>query len=287
MKTKSLKQILVVGTLSVLVLAAIILIYNMVYAHKFATMVYEDVPESSKNQSKEDNADEFISFDDAYLFLDYKKNDLSNVERCHLMESKSSMLNARSVAMIEYLSIRYHDNFLWRHEAEQWERLSENIQTFITAKMEEQWETGKTGTAGSSNCSSCQYILAIARAVYLETIIANPQEPIFSDDYHLYQYLGSVNDSNDDVSFEIILNRIRDYLNAYKSNPFYEWRDKDSFYDWHREVESTIQNILTLLPEYLKSNRRTIESMNDANCSFDYLQYWLLEEVERAIKIGD
>lgn len=176
MKTKPLKRILVVSILGVLVLTSIILICDMSCTHKFSKTIYEDAPETSKDKNMEYNADECTSFDDAFLFLDYTKVDLSIVERCHLMNSRSSMLNARSVAMIEYLSIRYHNNFLWRHEAEQWERLSENIQTFVTVKMEEQWETGKTGTAGSSNCSSCQYILAIARAVYLETIIANPQE---------------------------------------------------------------------------------------------------------------
>lgn len=284
MKKKYLKQSFVVSVLSILVLLGIIFICDMMYIHKFGKTTYEEKLGAYKN--KDDSTEMSISFDEAYSMLDYTIDNLSNVERCHIMDSKSSILNARSAAMIEYLSNKNNDNFLWRDEANQWGHLADDIQAFITAKMEEQWETGKTGTAGSSYCSGCQFKLAIARAVFLETIIANPQERTLCDDYNLLQISSLSENSSEDVSLEIILNRIHDYLNAYISNPFYEWSDKDSFYDWHRETESTIQNLLTQLSEYLKSSNQTIESMNDTQ-SFDYLQSWLLEQVEQTIKIGD
>lgn len=286
MKIKSLKKTIIVSILVVFTLIAAALICKTLHLHYFSITTCDEALDTSNN-SKENSTYEYLPFDEAYSMLDYTADGLSNVERCFIMESKNSMLDARNVAMTEFLTHGYKDNYLWRNEANQWRRLADYIQAFIAAKMDEQWGTGKTGTAGSSYCSGCQFKLAITRAVFLETIIANPQEPILCDYYNLLQISTlQDNESSHADSSEIILNRIRDYLNTYISDSFNEWHSKDSFYDWHRETESTIHNLLTQLTEYITTSEQAIKSLNGTR-SFDYLQYWLLEQVEQSIKIGD
>lgn len=196
------------------------------------------------------------------------------------------MLNARNLALVNYISNSSKHSYIWRSECIAWDVLAEDISKFIASKMAEQQETGKTGTAASSYCCRCIYDLAIARSVFLESVILNPYGWGISDSYSLLCDTSLSDEIPLEYSCNNTVQKIKEYLNGYLSNDFYEWRNKETFDSWFNDALLINKTLILHLDEFLENNTTAIRYYNNNSTSIN-LQSWLLAQLEQIIKIGD
>lgn len=239
--------------------------------------------EDGKGKQNEDS----LSFYSSFQMLDYKKDGLSNVERGSIMSAKSDILNARNLALVIYLSNTLNDLDIWLSECHVWDALSEDIYKFIVAKTDMQWETSMTGTAGSSYCAVSNYDMAIARSIFLESMIVNPYGWSISDKYALMSDTSLSNEILIDFSYDNIITNIYEYLNGFCLNyRIGSWRNKGLFDSWLSETQLIIKSLLNNLDVFLMYNTQAILCTTGYKSSL-YLQLWLLAQLEQIIKLGD
>lgn len=234
------------------------------------------------NQKKD-----FTSFENAYNQLDYTNTLFSNVEKGDIMNAKSNMLEARNLAMINQLIINSDDSMArnWRTEKDAWEDLSKDIQKFIDAKMEEQWQTGKTGTAGASYECSCRYNLAVARTLLLESLYAIT-DTIISDKLNLIDFTILSNTIPSRKNKEDIVADFIEYIDTYISNDFFIWENQvgSTYPQWKKSTANIIQSLKDDLRAYIRVATLAYPYLNTQN-KFHLL--WMLNQLNQIIRIGD
>ena len=228
-----------------------------------------------------------ISFDDTFSGLDDTNSLFSNVEKGKIRDAKSDMISARNLYMINRIILNSNeiDRPKWRDEKSAWDCLSNDIEQFLSAKMTEQWETGKTGTAGSSYCSSCRYALEATRAIILESLI-HDTEFIIEDDYDLLYRTSISKRIPLDYTVSDLSNEISRYLDGYISGEFLEWHNEDtSLTQWRSSTSELITSLKNNLNEYAETSITPFDSACPIHG--DIRLKWILQQISQIIKIGD
>lgn len=228
-----------------------------------------------------------LSFDEAFEELDYTNRLFSNVERGDIMNAKSDMVAARNLCLINRIIVNSNncERGNWFSEKSAWENLSNEIVQFISAKMEEQWETGKTGTAGASYVNACRYKMMIVRALLLDSI-TNKQGFLISEDRTWLDYTCVSSQIPSDISIGDLKNEIVRYLNHYISDgSFVTWRDQDSLNLWRQTTTGTITALENYLDDYIKEASEAFITLPCENT--DVILIWVLQQISQIIKIGD
>lgn len=177
------------------------------------------------------------------------------------------------------------DRSKWRDEKSAWDRLAEDITQFISAKMDEQWETGNTGTAGSSYCTICRYDLETTRAIILESFTSR-SEFIIEDDLDLLDHTSMSKRIPLDQTVSDLSNEISRYLDAYISREFLEWHNE---YTPLTRWRSATSELITSLKNHLYEYAEVSINAFDSTCPNhgDIRLKWILQQIAQIIKIGD
>ncbi len=232
------------------------------------------------------NTTNTVTFNETFNGLDYSNPIWSNVEKSEIRSAKSDMIAARNLYMINQIILNSDNNRSeWLSEKCAWNQLSNDINEFISAKMTEQWETGKTGTAGSSYCDACRDNLETIRAILLESLVNGPK--ILSNDKcivlnHSYVLIQVPPDYTvTDLSDEVFR-----YLDVYMSHEFYEWReDTISLTQWRNSTSELITSLKNNLNRYMEISSVAFDSAHPHQAEIRLK--WLLQQILQIIKIGD
>lgn len=236
--------------------------------------------------SDSNNTTNSVSFNKTFIGLDNSNAIWSNVEKSEINNAKRDMIAARNLYMINQIILN-SDNTRskWRSEKYAWDQLSNDINQFMSAKMTEQWETGKTGTAGSSYCDACRNNLETIRAILLESLFNGPEFSI-NDKSIISNHSYVSTQVSPDYIVTDLSNDVFRYLDDYISNEFYEWRDESiSLIQWRTSTSELITSLKNHLNDYIKISFDAFDSAYPHRA--EVRLKWILQQILQIIKKGD
>ena len=217
--------------------------------------------------------------------ISYKDDELSNFEKVLKLDRKAEIiLKIDSILLIQHYFQQKNIN----NEIQLWKKLTRDINAFIDCKMIEKWETGYIGTAGSSIEGRVNLDLAIAHAVYTESLENDNKDLRIIDSYNLLSESHLSSDYNSKKTIDQIIIEINNYLENYlEKGQFLDdfWHNEFSYYDeWISETTLQVYELKNILLTY--SDLIQQKSLYNENITIIF-NSWLFQKIFEILKYGD